>query len=197
VSIGLVTGLAATGGINNLITGMAVKSFLHLEVGDRIDLGGKLGDIVDITNIGIKVRNPKGEVIMIPHNELLRENLVNLTKSAPVAIAVEATIGYDVPHEDVEGLMLRAAKETRGVLEDPSPRTLLLDMEDYYIRYQLRAFVNDVKNIPDIKSELIRKCHRLFYENGVEIMSPAYEVQRNLSPPTREELREYVRPKVT
>jgi small-conductance mechanosensitive channel len=69
-------------------------------------------------------------------------------------------------------------------------------MEDYYIRYQLRAFVNDVKDIPDIKSQLIRNCHRLFYENGVEIMSPAYEVQRSAGPPTREQMREYVSPKV-
>jgi len=193
VSIGVASAIASTGGINNLITGMAVQAFRPIEIGDRIKFGDNLvGDVIEFSNVNVKIKNLEGEHVTIPHNQVLQHTMVNLSQSIPVAITIGATLGYDVPHEDVECLMLEAANKTNGVLFDPEPETVLVDMKDFYIAYELKAYVNDVTNLRDIKSELIRKCHTLFYENGVEILSPAYHVVRQEDAPKPDIMKGYV-----
>ena len=197
VSIGVVSAISSTGGINNLLTGMAVQAFRPVDIGDRIRIGENIiGDVVEISNISVKIRNLEKEIVNIPHNEILLNTLVNYTKSVPVALTISATIGYDTAHEDVEYLMKEAAKKTTGVVSAPPPETVLVEMHDYYIKYELKAYINNVKRMRKIKSELIRKCHTLFYKNGVEILSPAYFVKRNEIGPSDDEMKKFVRSKV-
>ena len=197
VSIGVASAISSTGGINNLLTGMVVQAFRPVDIGDRIMIGDRVfGDVTEISNVNVKVKNLENEYITIPHNEILQNTLINYTKSTPVALTVGATIGYNTPHEDVEYLMIKAAKKTIGVEKDPAPETVLVEMQDYYIKYELKAYTMDVLRMREIKSELIRKCHTLFYENGVEILSPAYLVRRSEEHPDKKVLKALVKPRL-
>ena len=197
VSIGVASAISSTGGINNLLTGMVVQAFRPVDIGDRIMIGDRVfGDVTEISNVNVKIKNLENEYITIPHNEILQNTLINYTKSTPVALTVGATIGYNTPHEDVEYLMIKAAKRTIGVEKDPPPETVLVKMQDYYIKYELKAYTMDVLRMREIKSELIRKCHTLFYENGVEILSPAYLVHRSEEHPDKKALKGLVKPRL-
>ena len=197
VSIGVASAISSSGGINNLLTGMAVKAFRPVDIGDRIKIGDNIiGDVMEISNVSVKVKNLENEFITIPHNQILQSTLVNYTKSVPVALTIGATIGYNTAHEDVEYLMLKAAKNTKGVVRIPAPETVLVEMQDYYIRYELKAYIEDVRGIRTIKSELIRKCHTLFYENGVEILSPAYLVRRTEENRDSDNIKKCVKPRI-
>jgi small-conductance mechanosensitive channel len=91
------------------------------------------------------------------------------------------TIGYDVPWRQVHELMVRAARGTEGVLEEPAPFVLQRALDDYYVEYQVNAAVDPRRahELPAFYSRLHGSIQDAFWAAGVEILSPGYFAVRD------------------
>ncbi|HEQ78716.1 MAG TPA: mechanosensitive ion channel [Euryarchaeota archaeon] len=177
--VGLVIAMAGTGSIGNALSGAVIIVFRPFKNGDRVVfMEDKLiCDVVETTIIFTRVKNLQGEVMEIPNNLVLAHPIKNLTMSTPFGVSVTTTIGYDIHHDTVTRLMKEAAKRTQGIILFPEPQVYLTDLSNHAIEYQLVAYTNQDK-IRRIRSEIMRNMQDVFYENGVEILSPIYEVRR-------------------
>lgn len=52
------------------------------------------------------------------------------------------TIGYNVPWQQVDAMVLMTSDGTQGVLKEPEPFILHQFLEDFYITYELNACTN-------------------------------------------------------
>ena len=80
-------------------------------------------------------------------------------------------------------------KEFRELSKKLDPFVLVKSLDDFYVSYELNAFLNPVvcilkpELIPRIYSELHEKVHQVCSEKGIEILSPHYEAGRDGNSP--------------
>jgi small-conductance mechanosensitive channel len=76
-------------------------------------------------------------------------------------------------------MLIEAAKRTQAVMKDPEPFVWQTSLDDWYVSYQINACTSYAKTIPETQSELNQHIQDVFFENGVEIMSPHYQTIRD------------------
>lgn len=89
--LGLVIGLGAQKFINDLISGFFIIFEQHFNVGDKIEVQGFKGEVIDIGLKTTKIKNWKGEIKILSNGEI--SNLINYSKDDSIAV-VEFGIAY-------------------------------------------------------------------------------------------------------
>ena len=186
--IGIVVAMAATGSIGNILSGLVLNAFRPYAVGDRIKIGDTIGDIVDTNLVFVRIRTLNGELVNIPNNNVIADNIYNFSKSGAFAVNVDVGIGYNVPSEHVKKLLVEAARETKDVEDDPRPFVIITSLGDYAITYKLRAYTTNAKAMFQVRGNLMANVQIQFYSHGVEILSPWYLVRREDKIPTDQEV---------
>jgi small-conductance mechanosensitive channel len=109
---------------------------------------------------------------------VLQSHVVNYTKLARshgLILHTTVSIGYETPWRQVEAMLQLAAERTDGVLREPAPFVLEKALGDFAVTYELNAYVDSAKLLPQRYTELHRNVLDIFNEYGVQIMTPAYE----------------------
>lgn len=182
VFVGLIVSLGSSTVIGNIIAGLVITYMRPFKLGDRIKLNDTTGNIIEKTPLVTRVRTPKNEVVTIPNSFIMSSYTVNYSASAReygLIIHSEVTIGYDAPWRLVHQLLIEAALNTPGVVDDPRPFVLETSLSDWYPVYQVNAYIKEADKMAFIYSELHQNIQDRFNEAGIEIMSPHYMATRD------------------
>ena len=195
VFVGLIVSLGSSTVIGNIIAGLVITYMRPFKLGDRIKLNDTTGNIIEKTPLVTRIRTPKNEVVTIPNSFIMSSHTVNYSQSAReygLIIHSEVSIGYDVPWRKTHQLLIEAALNTPGVIDDPRPFVLETSLQDYYPVYQVNAYIRDANSLSQIYSDLHQNIQDAFNEAGIEIMSPHYIATRDGSETTipKDDLRE-------
>lgn len=182
VFVGLIVSLGSSTVIGNIIAGLVITYMRPFKIGDRIKLNDTTGNVVEKTPLVTRIRTPKNEVVTIPNSFVMSSHTVNFSQSARefgLIIHSEVSIGYDVPWRVVNKLLIEAALNTPGVVDEPRPFVLSTSLSDWYPVYQVNAYIKDADRLAEIYSDLHQNIQDRFNEEGVEIMSPHYMAVRD------------------
>lgn len=182
VFVGLIISLGSSTVIGNVIAGLVITYMRPFKLGDRIQLNDTTGNVIDKTPLVTRIKTPKNEVVTIPNSFIMSSHTVNYSASAReygLIIHSEVTIGYDVPWRQVHQLLIEAALNTPGVIDDPRPFVLETSLSDWYPVYQINAYIREADKLAQIYSDLHQNIQDRFNEAGVEIMSPHYMAMRD------------------
>ena len=182
VFVGLIISLGSSTVIGNIIAGLVITYMRPFKLGDRIKLNDTTGNVVEKTPLVTRIRTPKNEVVTIPNSFIMSSHTVNFSQSARdygLIIHSEVSIGYDVPWRQVNKLLIEAALNPPGVVDEPRPFVLSTSLSDWYPVYQLNAYIKDADRLAQIYSDLHQNIQDRFNEAGVEIMSPHYMAVRD------------------
>ena len=182
VFIGVLFSLGSSSAIANIIAGIVITYMRPFRTGDRIRIGEMTGDVIEKTLLVTRLRTPKMEEITIPNASVLSGNTINYSapaKNDGLIIHSTVTIGYDAPWKDVHQALIDAALRTTGIMQAPSPFVLQTGLEDFYVSYQINAYIKEVNRTTAIHSDLHRHIQDVFNERGIEIMSPHYRALRD------------------
>ena len=182
VFVGLIVSLGSSTVISNIIAGLVITYMRPFKIGDCIKLNDTTGNVVEKTPLVTRIRTPKNEVVTIPNSFVMSSHTVNFSQSAReygLIIHSEVSIGYDVPWRTVNKLLVEAALNTPGVVDDPRPFVLSTSLSDWYPVYQVNAYIKDADRLAEIYSDLHQNIQDRFNEAGVEIMSPHYMAVRD------------------
>lgn len=169
----ILAGMIAFDPVRNVFAGVTLMRADPFDIGDRIKVGPDLVCDVGAMSLTLtQVRTLRGEVVNLPNSRLLTEPIVNFSRSKPYAIFVELRVDFAVEHERVCDLLLRAARETEGIVPEPSPLALGKDLEGPSIVYQLLAYTDQPERMKECKSALIYKIQELFGQAGIRPMGP-------------------------
>jgi len=182
VFVGLIVSLGSSTVIGNIIAGLVITYMRPFKIGDRIKLNDTTGNVIEKTPLVTRIRTPKNEVVTIPNSFVMSSHTVNFSQSAReygLIIHSEVSIGYDVPWRKVNKLLIEAAFNTPGVVDDPRPFILSTSLNDWYPVYQVNAYIKDADKLAQIYSDLHQSIQDRFNEEGIEIMSPHYMAVRD------------------
>ena len=182
VFVGLIVSLGSSTVIGNIIAGLVITYMRPFKMGDRIKLNDTTGDIIEKTPLVTRIRTPKNEVVTVPNSFIMSSHTVNYSTSAReygLIIHSEVSIGYDVPWRQVNQILIDAALNTPGVVDDPRPFVLETSLSDWYPVYQINAYIKEAHKMAQIYSDLQQTIQDKFNEAGIEIMSPHYMAVRD------------------
>ena len=181
IFIGFLLSLGSTSLVTNIVSGIVLTYTRGLRIGDRVKIGGTVGDVIERTLLVTRIRTIKNVVVTIPNGMVLNNEIINY--NAPMVdegliLNTTVTIGYDVPWRQVHDLLIHAAIATCDIQSAPKPFVLQTSLDDYYVSYELNAYTHAPERMAVIYSELHQNIQDWFNEASVEIMSPGYTAFR-------------------
>ncbi len=182
VFIGVLLSLGSSSAIANMIAGLVITYMRPFKIGDRIKIGEVSGDVVEKTLLVTRIKTIKNEVITIPNSSVLSGNTTNYSSEASnhgLIIHTNVTIGYDVPWRVMHQALIDAALRTELILDDPKPFVLQTSLDDFYVSYQINAYISEVSKQALIYSNLHQNIQDVCNEKGIEILSPHYRAARD------------------
>lgn len=186
---GVLFSLGASTYMANIIAGYTLTYRRAFRVGDFIRIGEHVGEVIEVRLLVTHLKTPKNEELIVPNSLVLQTQVLNysrLAKSEGLVLHTMVGIGYDVSWQKVEAMLLEAAERTSGLLRKPSPYVLIRGLDDFAVKYELNVYVDTGLQMLPRYAALHRSILDVFNENGVQIMTPAYEgdpEQPKIAPP--------------
>jgi small-conductance mechanosensitive channel len=184
VFLGLLLSLGSTSAIANVIGGIILIYTRAFRIGDHIQIGDVIGDLIEKNFLVIRICTPTNKIITIPNSSLLNSNVINFSISSRelnrhLIIQTTITLGYDLSWRKAHKTLIEAALKTEHILKEPAPFVLQTSLDNFYISYQLNAYTNQPNLMVIIYSELHQNIQDKCNEAGIEILSPSYTSLRD------------------
>ncbi|MDH5825903.1 mechanosensitive ion channel family protein [Sphingobacterium faecium] len=174
VFIGVLFSLGSSSAISNIIAGLVITYMRPFRIGDRITIADKTGVVIEKSPLVTRLRTIKNEEITIPNSSILSGNTINYSTFSEQGICfqVEVSVGYEEPWERVHELLLAIPARVQRVKTNPAPFVLQKKLDDFYVLYELNAFISQSGEIELAKSEIHQLILNDFLAAGIEMNAP-------------------------
>lgn len=162
----------------NAMAGFMLRSLNSFAPGDFIQVGEHFGRVTERDLFHTEIQTVDRDLLTLP-NTFLAANPVKVVHASGTIISAEVSLGYDVDHHLVEGLLVQAALDTE--LSDPFVYVTALG--DYSVSYRVSGFLENVKQMLSVRSQLRRQMMDSLHSQHIEIASPSIMNQRRLDHP--------------
>lgn len=180
--LGVLFSLGSTSAVSNVVAGIVITYMRPFQIGDRVEVMGIVGDVIDKTMLVTRLKTAKNEEVTIPNSNVISNHLVNFTANAKgdgLILHTFVTLGYDVELDRVNKLLIKAAKLTHLVQKSPKPFVLQTSLDESYVTYELNIYTKQASKMAAIYSELNKNLLQVFNDANVEILSPKYVASRD------------------
>lgn len=169
---------------NNFISGLIVLFERPISVGDRVEVGGVEGDVMEINIRSTKIRTLNNISIIVPNQEFVGSNVINYSHGDP-SYRLDLSIGvsYSSDLDTVLEVLHKVANDHPDVMRTPEPEVHLKEFGDSSWSMQLRLWVSDVKQYRHIRNDVNQAIVRAFRENNIEIPFPQRDLHVRSSVP--------------
>jgi small-conductance mechanosensitive channel len=171
--VSAVIALSSTNIMANAMAGLLLRATRPFRVGDYISVGEHAGRVTERGLFDTEVQSEFRELIAIP-NTFIITNPVTTLRSSGALISCNLSLGFDVHHARIEGLLIAAAEETG--LDAPFVR--IAEIGDFSVTYRVSGMLSDIDNLLTTRSNLHRNVLDTLHGNQVEIVSPNFMNQR-------------------
>jgi small-conductance mechanosensitive channel len=162
----------------NAMAGFMLRSLHSFSPGDFIKVGEYFGRVTEQDLFHTEIQTDDRDLLTIP-NLYLATNPVKVVHASGTIVSAQVSLGYDVDHQLVEGLLLQAAIDAD--LTDPF--VYIMELGDYSVVYKVSGFLENIKQLLSTRSQLRCKMMDCLHEQSIEIASPSIMYQRRLEQP--------------
>jgi len=178
IMLGVLLSLGSTSVISNVIAGYAMTYRRAFRIGDRVKIGNTVGDVIERRILVTHLKTAKNEEVVIPNSTIINDQVTNystMARDKGLILHTTVGIGYEVPWRQVEAMLLIAANNTEGLLQEPKPFIRQKSLADFAVNYELNVYCRDASKMMELYTEIHRNIQDIFNEYGVQIMTPAYK----------------------
>lgn len=173
------TGLIAfssTTFVANAMAGLMLRVVKTFRPGDFVRVGDKFGKVTERGLFHTEIQTEDRDLTTFPNLFLVTSPVTVVMKSGTI-ISATVSLGYDQKISDVERCLIAAANETG--LTDAFVQ--VIDLGDFSIVYRVAGFLDEVNQLLTRRSNLRRAMVNTLHRAGIEIVSPNFMNQRQLS----------------
>ena len=135
--VGLALGFAFKDIAENFIASMLLGVRRPFQIGDFITVAGKSGSVLSLNTRATLLITPEGNHVRIPNAVIYKETLVNSSATPNALATIDVMIPYEASTAEAIEAINEALRATDGLLQEPTPRTLVNALEPGGVR--LRA----------------------------------------------------------
>lgn len=182
-AFGLAIGFGLQKTFGNLIAGIILLMDKSIKPGDVIavtDMAGNesFGQIRKIGIRAVSVTTRDQREYLIPNENLMVNQVENWSYSSKnVRMQVPVGVSYAADLDQVEELMLEAARQCGRVLKSPPPTVWLSNYGESSVDFVIQVWINDPEEgVGNVRSEVLKNLWRLFQQHKVEIPFPQRDI---------------------
>ena len=182
IFIGALISFGSTTAVANIVAGVVITYMRPYQIGDRVKIQNTIGDVVEKTLLVTRIRTIKNEDVTIPNANIINNHLVNYSANIDkngLLLHTSVTIGYDIPWEKVEKLLIESALKSDYIEAEPAPFVLETSLDDNYVSYEINAYTKEVRKMALVYSDIHKNILDVFNQAEVEILSPQYIAARD------------------
>jgi small-conductance mechanosensitive channel len=182
IFVGVLVSLGSTTAVANVVAGVVLTYTRAFHIGDQVEVADTRGRIVERSMFVTRIQTLKNVIVSIPNSMVLNNNIINYSKNmgqTGLLVHTAITIGYDVPWQTVNKLLVAAAGKTEHIEEYPAPFVLQTGLQDNYVTYEINGWTRKPEELPRTYSDLHANILDEFHGHNVEITSPAYRAIRD------------------
>ncbi|TVP81375.1 mechanosensitive ion channel domain-containing protein [Thioalkalivibrio sp.] len=182
LTLGLGFGLQEV--VANFVSGIIMLFERPVRVGDTITIGEYSGTVSRIRTRATTIVDWDNREIVIPNKNFITERLINWTLSDTMTrIVLPVGVSYDADVDEVMKTLREIAEASPLVLKEPPPNVLFLKFGDSALSFELRIYVNQMKDRLVTISALHQTIIKEFRRKGIEIAYPQMDLHiRDVAP---------------
>lgn len=166
-------GLALQTYFQDIISGIFIISDQSVQVGDVIELDGKVGKVVQIKLRTTRMVTIDNRVLVIPNHKYLTNILFNWTQNGVLTReSIKIRVALDSDVKSVKKILYQTAEEHRLILKNPPPLVLFKEFGESALIFELIFSVTDSFNAREPKSDLHFAIVEKFRANNITVPFP-------------------------
>lgn len=175
---GLAVALALQETLANVFAGIVIILSKQLRPGDFVRLSsGEEGYVEDVTWRNTTIRSLPNNMVIVPNAEISSSIVTNYYQpEQQMSVLVPVGVSYESDLDHVEEVTVEVATEVMteiaGGVPDSEPFIRYNNFGDFSIDFTVIMQTSEVVNQYVIKHEFIKRLHRRYGEEGVEIPFP-------------------------
>ena len=171
----LIIGLAMQQTLGNIVNSFMLALDQPFEVGDRIEVEGKMGSVVSVGILSTKILTHEENLVVIPNNSLVNSTVINHARGGGdgvgrrISLVQDIGVGYDEDISHVKYTVLQLMRDCPYVLKKPEPRVLLIELGDFAKVFRMYGWVEDYSDEYVSRDWLLKNVDERFKNEGIEI----------------------------
>ena len=158
----------------NYISGFVILFERSLRIGDTVRVDNFEGIVVDIKSRYTLIRSLGGVESVVPNEKLITERIENLSLADPtLLLTTDVTVGYDSDVEQVQRILVEAARGADRVIADPAPGARLAQLGADGLEFKLLFWIKDPElGQLNVRSDVNLRVLQGLRAAGIEIPFP-------------------------
>ena len=169
----LAIGLAAKDTLANMISGFTRMLDRPFRIGDRIQMNGQTGDVIDIGLRSTKIKGLDNTFLIVPNSLLCNTTITNMAfPDLKAKGRINVGIGYGCDVARAKELLERTAASIPEVLEAPAPEAFFTGFGDSALNLSLFFWVEEYSKLFATTDKINCAINACFQENCINIPYP-------------------------
>ncbi|MBE0545524.1 MAG: mechanosensitive ion channel [Verrucomicrobia bacterium] len=173
-AIGVGIGFGLQNIINNFVSGLILLAERPIALGDRVEVDGVAGRVVQINLRSTTVVTNDNISIIVPNSSFISSKVVNWSHGDPeVRLRLPVGVAYGSDPEQVNRVLLEVAAAKSQVLKAPEPTVYFDSFGDSALNFELAVWTSEMLSSPRrFRSDLNFAIEKALRENGIKIPFP-------------------------
>jgi small-conductance mechanosensitive channel len=164
-------GFASQTSASNLISGLFLIGERPFAVGDMIQVGSTIGEVLSIDALSVKLRTFDNLYVRIPNEILIKSEVTTLTRFPIRRLDVKVGVAYKEDINKVRNVLNAVAERNLRCLDDPPPLFIFLGFGDSSQDIQFSVWAKR-ENFLELRNTIQADIKQSFDAAGIEIPFP-------------------------
>ncbi len=179
--------------LQNFLAGILILLTEPFRLGDQIVVGSYEGTVEEIETRATFIRTYDGRRVVIPNSNLFTQSVTVNTAFEKRRLQYDVGIGYGDDVARAQTVILEALGGVHGVLRDPAPEALVVDLAGSSVNLRARWWINPPLRT-DVMTSMDEALHAIrdaLTKEGIDLPFPTRQVlfhdrdRRRPRPPAR------------
>ncbi|MEO5822717.1 MAG: mechanosensitive ion channel family protein [Vicinamibacteraceae bacterium] len=164
--------------LQNFLAGILLLVTQPFRIGDQIVTGTHEGTVEDIQARATFIRTYDGRRVVIPNAALFTNTVVVNTAFEHRRLEYDIGIGYGDDVDRARAVMLSTVQSTEGVLAEPAPDVLLMDLAPSSVNLRLRWWIAPPQRADalDARDKVLTAVKHQLTEHGIDLPFPTRQI---------------------
>jgi MscS family membrane protein len=177
----LAVGLAAKDTLSNMISGFILIIDRNLTPGDRVNLSGSVGDVMEIGLRSTQIRMTDGNTLIVPNSDLVNTKILNLSlPTKEVACTVQLRVPLSAPFKKIKELCLITLKQLHQVSEFKTGWVQIASLADGHQLIQVGFWIKEFAVSGQVTSDFHELILDRLEQEGIPLLPPSPPFQTAL-----------------
>ena len=175
---GVAIGFAFRDILQNFLAGILLLLTEPFRINDQIIVNGFEGTVEEIETRATTIRTYDGRRVVIPNSNLFTQSVTVNTAFDTRRLEVDVGIGYGDDIRHAQAVILRALQNVHGILADPPPEALVVDLADSSVCIRGRWWISPPRRADVVvsRSDALHAIKDALSAEGIDLPFPTRQV---------------------